>query len=74
MQWGSPNGITSGIQALSPELSKLKVLDDLRIMKALKGGSKCLHLAQQASDVVLLELFEKKFGVLSDGLDNYDFQ
>ncbi len=74
VQWVSAKGISSGIQALSSELSKLKVFDDLRIIKALKGASKSLHLAEQASDVVLLELFEKKFGVVSDGLDNYDFQ
>ena len=74
VQWVSAHGISSGIQALSSELSKLKVFDDLRIVKALKGASKTLHMAEQASDVVLFELFEKKFGVVSDGLDNYDFQ
>ncbi len=38
VQWVSAKGISSGIQALSSELGKLKVFDNLRIVKALEGS------------------------------------
>jgi len=74
VQWVSASGISSSIQALASELSKLKVFDDFRIVKSLKGASKTLHLADEASEVILLNLFEKKFGLTTEGLDNYDFK
>ncbi len=74
VQWVSASGISSSIQALASELGKLKVFDDFRIVKSLKGASKTLHLADEASEVILLNLFEKKFGLTTEGLDNYDFK
>jgi len=74
VQWVSARGISAGIQALASELGKLQVFDDFRIVKLLKKTSKNLKLAEEASNVILLNLFEKKFGLTTEGLDNYGFQ
>ena len=73
IQWVSAGRISSGIQALARELSKLKVFTDLKLLKALKSASKGLQLSTKVSSVVFLYLFEKKFNLRTEGLDNTNF-
>lgn len=73
IQWASAGGISSGIQALASDLSKLKVFTNLKLLKALKSASKGLKLSTKVSSVVFLYLFEKQFNLKTEGLDNTNF-
>jgi hypothetical protein len=73
IQWYDSGRISSGVQALAKELSKLKVFNKLKAIDYLSRGSKDLKQADLVSDVVILGLFENKFGLVDTGLTNYDF-
>ncbi len=73
IQWASAGGISSGIQALASDLSKLKVFTNLKLLKALKSASKGLKLSTKVSSTLFLYLFEKKFNLKTEGLDNTNF-
>jgi hypothetical protein len=73
IQWSSTGAISSGIQKLATDLGKLKVFTNLKLLKALKSASKGLKLSTRVSSVVFLYLFEKKFNLKTEGLDNTNF-
>lgn len=68
VEWSQGDAIGSGLQKFASTLSKLKVFDNLKLLKALKTASKRAKLTGRASDTVMLLWFIRKFGLVTDGL------
>jgi hypothetical protein len=72
-QWAHAGAISEGIQALAKELSRLKVFDNFSVVRFLERSAKNLKLAGSVADFIILEMFERKFGLVETGLVSKEF-
>jgi|GEM_PF-3403228 len=70
VQWAENGSITTDLKAFDKELSKLKVFAPLLKKSWLHKFVNLLPYYDQMADLVIMELFDRKFGFVEDGLTN----
>ncbi len=68
VDWVKAGKITSGLSSFVGTLGKLKVFDNLKLLKYLKKVAKNVKLGKTASDTIVLFWFIRKFGIATEGL------